>query len=147
MKNRFIRLLFFLILFGLFVSLLLLLSRRIHQPDLAFDPSPDNVVIYADIQPFPGGPPPDQPCLGRYFPRLRIWGDGLVFLDISQAGHTGQGSGLTSLPPNKSIQPWSCLTIMGCSPTIPRDQLTLPELRSGTEPTYNQNQLISLREI
>jgi hypothetical protein len=52
---------------------------------IPYDNNPDNVVVYTDIRTYPGAPPPGQECLGRYFPRLRIWGDGLVFLEISSA--------------------------------------------------------------
>jgi hypothetical protein len=52
---------------------------------LDYDNSPDNVVIYADVQPYPGAPEPGKECLAQYQPRLRIWGDGLVYLNIAMA--------------------------------------------------------------
>jgi len=56
--------------------------------NLDYDSSPNAIIIYADIQPYPGAPPPGKECLRRFVPRLRIWGDGLVFLDIGMFGRT-----------------------------------------------------------
>ena len=52
---------------------------------LKYDHSLDNIVIYADVQPYPGAPEPGKECLATYQPRLRIWGDGLVYLNIASA--------------------------------------------------------------
>ncbi len=49
---------------------------------LNYDDSPENIVIYADVQPYPGAPKPGEECLASYQPQLRIWGDGLVYLNI-----------------------------------------------------------------
>ena len=75
-----------LVVFASVAVLGLVLLFRTHLVDLAYDNNPENVVIYADIRSYPGAPPPGQECLGKFFPRLRIWGDGLVFLDISDVG-------------------------------------------------------------
>jgi len=70
-----------------FVAVLgLVLLFRTRPADLAYDNGPDSVVIYADIRSYPGAPPPGQECLGKFSPQLRIWGDGLVFLDTSAYG-------------------------------------------------------------
>jgi hypothetical protein len=53
------------------------------QLSLDYDHSPDQVVIYADVQPVPGGPELGKECLATYQPRLRIWGDGLVYVNIA----------------------------------------------------------------
>jgi hypothetical protein len=50
---------------------------------LNYDKSPNNIVIYADVQPYPGAPELGKECLAAYQPRLRIWGDGLVYLNIA----------------------------------------------------------------
>src|SRR5579859_1268686 len=54
--------------------------------DTSYDLSPGMVVLYADIQPIAGAPLEGMKCLYETVPRLRIWGDGLVFLDVSQYG-------------------------------------------------------------
>jgi hypothetical protein len=58
------------------------------QPDLSYESRPDQVILYADIQPIAGAPPPNTTCRYLFVPRLRIWGDGLVFLDVSESGLT-----------------------------------------------------------
>lgn len=77
------------------VSLVVLASVAVLGPvwlfrtrlvDLTYDDRPQSVVIYADRRTYPGAPPPGQECLGKFFPRLRIWGDGFVFLDTSTYG-------------------------------------------------------------
>ncbi len=68
---------------------------------LSYDPNPDNTVISADLRRYPGLPPLDQPCLGDYFPTLRVWGDGLVFLDISRADLKGPGQWTGTLTPEQ----------------------------------------------
>src|SRR5574341_1608386 len=79
----FMRLILFL--FVLFVSVSCSLVSG-GNPD--YDNSPYALVIFADIQPYPGAPPPGKECLRRFVPRLRIWGDGLVFIDIAMFGKT-----------------------------------------------------------
>jgi hypothetical protein len=54
--------------------------------EIRYDPQPNALVIYADIQPLPGAPPQGMKCLYETVPRLRVWGDGLVFLDVSEYG-------------------------------------------------------------
>lgn len=61
----------------------------VRKPDLTYNTSPDHVILYADIQPFPGPLPPGTSCRYDSVPRLRIWGDGLVFLDDSQYASLG----------------------------------------------------------
>jgi hypothetical protein len=56
---------------------------------LDYDNSPDNIVIYADVQPYPGAPEPGEECLATYQPQLRIFGDGLVYLNIA-SGYESQ---------------------------------------------------------
>jgi hypothetical protein len=58
------------------------------QPDLSYESRPDQIILYADIQPIAGAPPPNTTCRYLFVPRLRIWGDGVVFLDISESGLT-----------------------------------------------------------
>ena len=66
-----------------FLSLLALaLAACTSAPDLAYDNRPDVVVIYADLR-AEGPPRLDVTCRFESVPILRIWGDGLVFLDAS----------------------------------------------------------------
>ena len=44
-----------------------------------FDANPETVVIFADLQPRPG--PPRENCLHNLIPVLRIWGDGLTYIN------------------------------------------------------------------
>jgi hypothetical protein len=71
-----------LLLMGLVMAISLLACRA---AALAYERKPDEIVIYADIQPYPVAPAPEQECLARFVPRLRVWGNGLVYLDISSA--------------------------------------------------------------
>jgi hypothetical protein len=73
------------IVFILLAVLALLVRYHMQQPELAYDPRPTNVVIYADLRGYPSAPPPNKACLGQFYPRLPTWGDSLVFLDRSQA--------------------------------------------------------------
>lgn len=59
--------------------------------DLSYDPAPGIVIIDADFQPGIAGVPYHQGITCRYetIPRLRIWGDGLVFLEVSEYGKSG----------------------------------------------------------
>jgi hypothetical protein len=61
----------------------------VREPDLTYNTSRDHVILYADVQPIPGGLPRGTTCRYDSIPRLRIWGDGLVFLDVSQFGVPG----------------------------------------------------------
>ncbi len=106
------------------LAVLGLLARlRRQQPDLAYDSHATSVVIYADMRWYPGATPPDQPCLGQFFPRLRVWGDGLVFLDVSQAGLEGpvQWSGnLTSAQLQSALETLNANGFFsGLTPGIP----------------------------
>lgn len=57
--------------------------------DLSYDPAPGMVILYGDVQPLAGAPPIGMKCLYETVPTLRIWGDGLVFLDVSAYGASG----------------------------------------------------------
>lgn len=61
----------------------------VRTPDLYYEASPEQVIMDADVQPHPGPPEPGTTCRYDSVPMLRIWGDGLVFLDILQYGVTG----------------------------------------------------------
>lgn len=101
MDRKIFRVLLLLGSLVLLVFLAFLLQKRPRSLDLAYDPNPDNAVISADLRSYAGAPPPDQPCLGQYFPRLRIWGDGLVFLDISTASSTASGRSSGRITPSQ----------------------------------------------
>jgi hypothetical protein len=63
------------------------IDHRSHQFDFSYDISPQNIVIYSDLKWYPIVPPSDKPaCSGQFFPSLRVWGDGLVFMDPWTAG-------------------------------------------------------------
>lgn len=72
----------------LFVLLVSVSCSTLFGSNLDYDNSSNAIVIYADIQAYPGAPPPGKECLRRFVPRLRIWGDGLIFLDIGMFGRT-----------------------------------------------------------
>ena len=55
---------------------------------LTYDPNPDNPVLFADVQAYPGAPEPGKECLRAFRPRLRVWGDGLVYLNIASANQS-----------------------------------------------------------
>jgi hypothetical protein len=74
-------------------------QAELAQAELAYDTSGKNIVIYANMQPRPGGPLSNQPCPGYLFPRLRVWGDCLVFLDVSVAGLAQHGQWSGTLTP------------------------------------------------
>ncbi len=67
------------------ILLALSACSRLFPDRLRFDTGPDALVIYADIQPH-AVLPKGQECLFSYVPRLRVWGDGLVYLNISRRG-------------------------------------------------------------
>jgi hypothetical protein len=55
--------------------------------DFGYDSTPDTVVISADYQPGVEGIAFQMTCRYETVPMLRIWGDGLVFLDTSANDH------------------------------------------------------------
>jgi hypothetical protein len=69
----------------LFLSILAACSTVI---DLTYDNQPDKIILYADVNPQAGGPRYGMTCRYNTLPRLRIWGDGFIFLDISTYGST-----------------------------------------------------------
>lgn len=84
MKSKFHWQIISVVVFALAVIGLLLL--QVQPVDLAYDNNPESEIIYADLYWLAGSPTPGEECYAKFFPRLRIWGDGLVFLDVSYAG-------------------------------------------------------------
>jgi hypothetical protein len=87
MRRKSVWIVFSLIVIIILVILGLYAVSRMRQFDYSYNSSAQNVVIYSDLKWYPVVPPPAEPtCLGQFFPSLRVWGDGLVFLDPWTAG-------------------------------------------------------------
>jgi hypothetical protein len=50
--------------------------------NLTFDPAANNIVVFADFRNFAEPPREHEVCQFDSIPLLRIWGDGLTFLDL-----------------------------------------------------------------